>query len=176
MVQFRLVREPLMENNLSSCTIRQRVGIGILPVDIVKTDSSHKIIMTQGKFEIVDLTEEKNRKNILDALGLSSHELDERCPVQIASAGHSKVMIGIKTREKLNGLQPNFQSLADISQEIGCTGYFVFTLDSDENDILTHGRMFAPAIGIPEDPVTGNANGPLGGYLVHHKLLVQCKT
>jgi len=58
--------------------------------------------MTQGKFEIVDLTEEKNRKNILDALGLSSHELDERCPVQIASAGHSKVMIGIKTREKLN--------------------------------------------------------------------------
>ena len=31
--------------------------------------------------------------------------------------------------------------------------------------------MFAPAIGIPEDPVTGNANGPLGAYLVHHKIL-----
>ena len=28
--------------------------------------------------------------------------------------------------------------------------------------------MFAPAIGIPEDPVTGNANGPLGAYLVHN--------
>lgn len=28
--------------------------------------------------------------------------------------------------------------------------------------------MFAPAIGIPEDPVTGNANGPLGAYLVHY--------
>ena len=25
--------------------------------------------------------------------------------------------------------------------------------------------MFAPAIGISEDPVTGNANGPLGAYL-----------
>jgi PhzF family phenazine biosynthesis protein len=28
--------------------------------------------------------------------------------------------------------------------------------------------MFAPAIGIAEDPVTGNANGPLGAYLVRH--------
>ncbi len=32
---------------------------------------------------------------------------------------------------------------------------------------MVHGRMFAPAIGIEEDPVTGNANGPLGAYLVH---------
>ena len=31
--------------------------------------------------------------------------------------------------------------------------------------------MFAPAIGINEDPVTGNANGPLGAYLVHNKVV-----
>jgi PhzF family phenazine biosynthesis protein len=31
--------------------------------------------------------------------------------------------------------------------------------------------MFAPAIGIAEDPVTGNANGPLGAYLVEHDLV-----
>lgn len=31
--------------------------------------------------------------------------------------------------------------------------------------------MFAPAIGIAEDPVTGNANGPLGAYLVKHGLV-----
>ncbi len=30
---------------------------------------------------------------------------------------------------------------------------------------------FLPPIGIPEDPVTGNANGPLGAYLIHHKLV-----
>jgi PhzF family phenazine biosynthesis protein len=54
---------------------------------------------------------------------------------------------------------------------IQCNGYFVFTLASDSDDILTHGRMFAPAIGIPEDPVTGNANGPLGAYLVKHQLV-----
>lgn len=31
--------------------------------------------------------------------------------------------------------------------------------------------MFAPAIGIDEDPVTGNANGPLGAYLVRHRVV-----
>lgn len=31
--------------------------------------------------------------------------------------------------------------------------------------------MFAPAIGINEDPVTGNANGPLGAYLVQNNLV-----
>jgi PhzF family phenazine biosynthesis protein len=31
--------------------------------------------------------------------------------------------------------------------------------------------LFAPAIGIAEDPVTGNANGPLGAYLVKHQLV-----
>jgi PhzF family phenazine biosynthesis protein len=46
----------------------------------------------------------------------------------------------------------------------------VFTLDSKESGILVKGRMFAPAIGINEDPVTGNANGPLGAYLVHHNI------
>ncbi len=29
----------------------------------------------------------------------------------------------------------------------------------------------SPAIGIVEDPVTGNANGPMGAWLVHHNVL-----
>lgn len=127
--------------------------------------------MTQGSVEISDPVEAENQNDIISALSLFPHDLDERCPIQIASTGHSKVMIGIKKRERLNELQPNLARLINISSKIECNGYFVFTIDSDDNDILTHGRMFAPVIGIPEDPVTGNANGPLGAYLVHHKIL-----
>jgi PhzF family phenazine biosynthesis protein len=47
----------------------------------------------------------------------------------------------------------------------------IFTFDSDSKNILTYGRMFAPAIGINEDPVTGNANGPLGRYLIQNKIV-----
>jgi PhzF family phenazine biosynthesis protein len=31
--------------------------------------------------------------------------------------------------------------------------------------------MFCPALGIPEDPVSGNAHGLLGVYLAEHKLI-----
>ena len=160
-----------IENNLPSCTVQQRIGIGILPVDIVKEDSDYRVIMTQGSVEISDNIEVENQNDIISALNLSPHDLDERYPIKIASTGASKVMICIKKRERLNKLQPNLMRLTNISKKIGCNGYFVFTFDSNDNDILTHGRMFAPAIGIPEDPVTGNANGPLGAYLVCHKIL-----
>ncbi len=159
------------ENKLSSCTVQQRIGIGILPVDIVEEDSDYRIIMTQGAVEISPQITGKTRKDIIDALSLSESDLDDRCPVQIASTGHSKIIVGIKSREKLNSLAPDLTRLINISRTTGSNGYFVFTFDSDDNDILTHGRMFAPAIGIPEDPVTGNANGPLGAYLVHHNIL-----
>jgi trans-2,3-dihydro-3-hydroxyanthranilate isomerase len=29
--------------------------------------------------------------------------------------------------------------------------------------------MFAPVLGVPEDPATGSANGALGAYLVQHR-------
>lgn len=79
-------------------------------------------------------------------------------------------MIGIKKRSQLNSLTPDLSQLSYLSQVIGCSGYFVFTFDSDDPNVLSHGRMFAPAIGINEDPVTGNANGPLGAYIARHKL------
>jgi PhzF family phenazine biosynthesis protein len=159
------------ENKLPSCTVQQRIGIGILPVDIVKEDSDYRIVMTQGAIEISPPITGEVRTDILDALNLSAADLDNRCPIQIASTGHSKVMVVIKSRETLNSLAPDPTRLVNISRKIGCNGYFVFTFDSDDSDILTCGRMFAPAIGIPEDPVTGNANGPLGAYLVHHNIL-----
>ena len=80
-------------------------------------------------------------------------------------------MIGIKSRSKLNNLKPDLGELSRLSSKINCNGYFVFTFDSDTPDVLVYGRMFAPAIGINEDPVTGNANGPLGGYLVKNGIV-----
>jgi PhzF family phenazine biosynthesis protein len=160
-----------LENRLSSCTVIHKIGIGILPVDIIKQDDDYTIIMTQGRIEFHDPFSLVQRNEIITALGLSESDLDEQCPIQIVSTGHSKVLVGVRKRSILNTLKPNLARLTDISQMIGCNGYFVFTLDSNSSDVLTHGRMFAPAIGIPEDPVTGNANGPLGAYLVKHKLV-----
>ena len=160
-----------LEDNLDSCVLKFKTRIGILPFEIMKGNGDYQVIMTQGKFQLSPTLDDNTTNILLTALGLDYSDLDEKCPIQIASTGHSKVMIGIKSREKLNHLTPSYNDLADLSKQIQCNGYFVFTFDSDNKEILTYGRMFAPAIGINEDPVTGNANGPLGGYLIQNKIV-----
>jgi len=160
-----------LEYNLDSCVLRYKTHVGILSFEIIKNNGEYHVIMTQGKFELSPTFDDITTQRLLIALGLDSSEINERCPIQIASTGHSKVMIGIKSRKKLNDLTPNYHELAGLSKQINCNGYFVFTFDSDSKEILTYGRMFAPAIGINEDPVTGNANGPLGGYLIQNKIV-----
>ncbi|MCG8686377.1 MAG: PhzF family isomerase [Desulfobacterales bacterium] len=160
-----------IEDNLDSCVLEIKTNIGILPFEIKRTDDSIKIWMTQGDIEILPVLSNDIQNKLLDALGLSLEDIDEQCPIQIASTGHGKVMIGIKSKKELNQLNPDLHQLKALSSTIQCNGYFVFTLSLNDQDVLSHGRMFAPAIGINEDPVTGNANGPLGAYLVHNKLV-----
>jgi PhzF family phenazine biosynthesis protein len=160
-----------MTTNSPSRRVLQKTGAGILPVDIRRLETGYQIVMTQGRIEFGAILPEPARKVLLTALQLGEEDLEAGCPIQIVSTGHSKVLIGIRSRSVLNRLAPDMGALATLSQSIGCNGYFVFTLDSPDPAIRIHGRMFAPAIGISEDPVTGNANGPLGAYLVHHGLL-----
>ncbi|AGK96934.1 PhzF family isomerase [Clostridium pasteurianum] len=160
-----------IENKLNTSRAYHKTGAGILPVDIVKENKDYKITMTQGKIEFGHIIEGINRKNLLSAINISDADLLESYPIQIVSTGHSKVIVGIKSIATLNKMKPDYDALSRLSNIIKCNGYYVFTVDSQDSDILVHGRMFAPAIGINEDPVTGNANGPLGAYLVHHKLI-----
>jgi PhzF family phenazine biosynthesis protein len=160
-----------LENKLDSTWIYQKIGAGILPVEILKEEDDYEIVMTQGQIEFGSFIEGENQKHLLSALGIAQEERLESFPIQIVSTGHSKVLIGVKNQHILDRLEPNYNRLARLSEAIECNGYYVYTLDSDEEDIFIHGRMFAPAIGINEDPVTGNANGPLGAYLVHHQLV-----
>jgi len=160
-----------IEEETGSCTLNIKTKIGILPFEIIRSDDSIKVWMTQGTIEIEPPLSQDIQYSLLEYIGILPGDLDSRCPIQIASTGHSKVMVGITSREKLNKLNPDLHQLKKLSQIINCAGYFVFTLNSDDPDILSYGRMFAPAIGINEDPVTGNANGPLGAYLVHNEVV-----
>lgn len=151
-------------------TVRQRCGAGILPVEITKDETnSIRVVMTQAKpsfSEAPSFVQER----LSTALGLPVQDFDLRCPLEVVSTGHSKLLIGVKNSKTLNSLRPDSSQLIRLSQEIGVNGYFVFTLDPEEKVYAAEARMFAPAIGIAEDPVTGNGNGPLGAYLVKHGL------
>ena len=159
------------QEHITQGRVISKTGAGILPVDIQNDTDHTKVTMTQGTPEMGEIINGTNKEELLDFLGLKPSELMPDLPIQIASTGHSKVMIPIKEQDKLHSLSPDQSALADLSEKIGCNGYFVFSIENDDAPYKTHGRMFAPAIGIEEDPVTGNANGPAGLYMAYYGIL-----
>lgn len=160
-----------LESNHQQGLIYNKTGAGILPVEVSGLAENTKITMTQGDIEFGILLEANVREDLLLALGLEESDILGGARIQVVSTGHSKVMIPLKSTEVMNALSPDMNKLKAISRHIQCNGFYTFTMASLEEEYLIRGRMFAPAIGIEEDPVTGNANGPLGAYLVHHKMI-----
>jgi len=156
------------ERGLSSGTIAQKTKAGILPVEIVPEEDDLRIVMTQAGIEFGAMLDGDRKAALLRGLGIDPADLDASLPIQIVSTGHSKVMVPLLRRARLDSIGIDDALLSGLSAEIGCNGFFAFTFDSGEPGVLTSGRMFAPAIGIREDPVTGNANGPLGAYLTRY--------
>ncbi|WP_294221349.1 PhzF family isomerase [uncultured Shimia sp.] len=149
-----------------------KTGAGLLPVELSQLhgDGALRVSMTQGVPEFMTPFGAIEQNRLVKALGIMSDDLMD-LPVQIVSTGHSKVIIPLRERKVLDGLKPDMPQLAALSGDIGCNGFFPFVLEGSRANPVTYGRMFAPAIGIDEDPVTGNANGPTGAYLVHHDLI-----
>src|SRR5439155_11713811 len=50
-------------------------------------------------------------------------------------------------------------------------GVFLFSTERAADRATVYSRMFAPGLGIVEDPATGVASGPLGCYLVRHAVV-----
>ena len=58
-----------------------------------------------------------------------------------------------------------------LGAELGIEGFFPFALEQEAGQVRTRSRMFCPALGIPEDPVSGNAHAMLATYLWRHSAL-----
>lgn len=154
--------------------VMSKIGVGTLPVDIERPgpDEPLLIVMTQASPEIGPPLPGEVQEAVLRALGVCARDLDAECPIVIASTGHAKVIVGVRSRAVLDALDPDMAALDRLSRSgRAAPGFMVFTRAEPDPGVTTHGRMFAPFLGIPEDPVTGNGNGPLGAYLVSYGLL-----
>jgi len=143
-------------------------GAGILSVWISGEGAASKVTMQQATPTFGPVLNEAERALMLAGLGLAEDDLVAGLPAQIVSTGHSKVIIPLRDSQILKNIVLDKDILITLSQRISCNGYFPFAVINNQHQFATQGRMFAPAIGIDEDPVTGNANGPVGAYLYHH--------
>jgi trans-2,3-dihydro-3-hydroxyanthranilate isomerase len=162
---------PTPESGSGWTRIHHEVGIGILPVDIeFKNGEPVQVVMTQGKFEIVDEIDDWHEQaEIARALGRDREDLDESLPIQIISTGIPSLAVPIRSLADLRHCRVNAALVAEITTRIGATGCHAFSRETIEiGESRAHARFFAPANNISEDPATGSASGALGAYLVHH--------
>ena len=151
--------------------VRQETGAGVIDVEVRGAGEERTIAMTLSPPTLGRMLDERERTQVLDALGLSTVELDGACPMQIAFKGGSRLLIGLKSARRLDALKPDLAVLKRLSVHLGADGFFVFAREGAADGCLTESRMFCPAIGIDEDPVSGNAHGMLAVYFHAHALV-----
>ena len=109
-------------------------------------------------------------QGVASALGIDAAAIrDTQLPVRVVGSTFPFLYVPLVSQEAVNAAELDRRALLRVCQAAGIDelGVFVFTLQSGEEDRATvFSRMFAPGFGIPEDPATGSASGPLGVYLV----------
>jgi len=107
----------------------------------------------------------KTTLRVAEALKLPATQLHEVMPARIARKGSSRLLVPIADHRYLEQVSPNFETLTALGSELATEGFFVFAVNRDSDEVWTESRMFCPALGIPEDPVSGNAHAMLAAYL-----------
>ncbi|MFI4868309.1 MAG: PhzF family phenazine biosynthesis isomerase [Steroidobacterales bacterium] len=150
---------------------RQKQASGIVSVDSISGVWPPRIVIHLPPPGLQRAPGERELSAVLEALTLTRADLDAQCPPVLAGDSGTRLLLGVERGATLARLQPDLARLASLSEEIGAPGYFLFSRQPSLAGVSTEARMFCPALGIPEDPVSGNAHALLGVYLLHHRLL-----
>jgi len=91
-------------------------------------------------------------------------------PVQVASSGVPFLYVPLISRAAVDSASLERTRLCTLLRAVDLEELpvFVFSPQPADDDATVYSRMFAPVLGIPEDPATGGASGPLGAYLLQH--------
>lgn len=82
------------------------------------------------------------------------------------AAGHTFAFVPVSSLEAIRRARVNGSHWEKAFEEQGVSGVYVYTRQCEHTNGAFHVRMFAPQVGIPEDPATGSAAVGLAG-LVH---------
>jgi trans-2,3-dihydro-3-hydroxyanthranilate isomerase len=147
------------------------LGVGVLPADLhVAGGRVERVVMTQGRPTFHAVLEDVT--DLAAGLGLAPEAITETgLPAQVVSTGLPQMMVPVRSLaevQRLDAGRLNTAALNRVCRAVGTECVMVFTLETEQPEATVHVRLFAPLLGVPEDPATGSANGALGAYLVRH--------
>jgi trans-2,3-dihydro-3-hydroxyanthranilate isomerase len=135
----------------------------------VTLNNDGRITMTQPTPEFGEVF--ADRQIIADMLSIAADCLAEELPIQVVSSGVPFLYIPIADLKSMRKIKLRIDLWEKLLKGWITSNVFVFTMETEQADATVHSRMFAPTMGIGEDPATGSASGPLGAYLVKYGLV-----
>lgn len=152
-----------------SAHFTQETGAGILTVDVQLVDGApSEVVMTQPLPDFGPHFADRDRLGAV--LGGDGSTVSETPTAQVVATALPQLMIPIASLEMLQGLPTGGTgaSLAKLLRELDTDCAMCYALETVDEAATVHCRMFAPGLGVPEDPATGSAAGALASYLVWH--------
>ena len=151
-------------------TFTQEIDRRVLPVEI-RSDRGRVIAVSMAQADPVFGAVVGKVSPLASALDLGDAELSVgRLKAQVVSTGVPHLLVPVRDSGALDRARPKSETLAAYLRSIGAQGCYLFSLDPLDPDAPAQARFFGPNVGIPEDPATGSAAGPLAVYLVVHEL------
>ncbi len=146
---------------------RQKSGTGIIEVKAQTGEElqSPFIEFSQSAPQMGNPLRLQDALRVAQALGIPGTCLHEQFPARIARKGSSRLLLALANPDVLDLIQPRFDQILALGREFDAEGLFAFALVRAATGTRTYSRMFCPALGIPEDPVSGNAHSMLAAYL-----------
>jgi trans-2,3-dihydro-3-hydroxyanthranilate isomerase len=142
---------------LQRAVVELETGSGVVPVTLER-DESGAIVFGRMAQPVPTVEPYQDADGLLEALGVERSQL----PVERYDNGVQHTFVALESREAVAALAPDLRALAAVDVNVSC-----FAGDGTSWKL----RMFAPGLGVPEDPATGSAAGPLACHLCRHGLV-----
>lgn len=137
----------------------QECGAGLLPVRVDAAGAQ-----VQGGTP--EVGPRRDGVELAASVGLGAADLDDAVPAGVAAAGIPYAFVVVRPVAVAAAI-PDGAVVRAVTQ--GLTGLVVVSYDRDAS--RAHLRMFAPEVGVTEDPATGSAAVALGVFLVDRGVL-----
>ena len=151
--------------------IFQECKAGVLPVDVVvRGGKVEGVTMTQSPPRFFD--EYEDRALLAKAVGLPEEQvLPGGLRAQVVSTAVPQLMVPAASLHHFSRIELDLAAMRQVLRETESDCFMIFTRECVQAEGTVHARVFAPALGVVEDPATGSASGALGAYLVRHGLV-----
>jgi trans-2,3-dihydro-3-hydroxyanthranilate isomerase len=158
-IQQLLIGQPVPD-------LRLQLNVGEIPVRIDYKDNQPDILwMQQNQPTFGDCFEVEP---IAAVLNLEPSDIDDRSPIQSVSTGLPFILVPLRTLAALQKMRLNRDRYEALIAHTEAKALFMFCPETRDPTHHLSARMFADALGIPEDPATGSANGCLAAYLIQY--------